>query len=264
MRKRIYEILDGVKEGDKAATVYSVFMLAVILLSLVPLTFKKITPAFLITDRIAVTIFIIDYILRLATADYKLKRGKDSFLIYPLTPLAIFDLLCILPSLHLLNGSFRLFKLARLYRTLLVFRLFKFMRYSRSIRLIRGVFRSQRKPLLLVTAVALTYVLLSALVVFNVEPDTFDSFFDAIYWAVVSLATVGYGDIYPVTTVGRIVTIISSLFGIAIVALPSGIITAGFMSELEKRGAIWGQKGEPAEELAEELAEEPAGMPEDL
>ena len=256
MRKRIYEILDGVKEGDKAATAYSVFMLAVILLSLVPLTFKKITPAFLITDRIAVTIFIIDYILRLFTADYKLKRGKDSFLIYPLTPLAIFDLLCILPSLHLLNGSFRLFKLARLYRTLLVFRLFKFMRYSRSIRLIRGVFRSQRKPLLLVTAVARTYVLLSALVVFNVEPDTFDSFFDAIYWAVVSLATVGYGDIYPVTTVGRIVTIISSLFGIAIVALPSGIITAGFMSELEKRRSLWGQKGEPEEELAEELAEE--------
>ena len=255
MRKRIYEILDGVKEGDKAATAYSVFMLAVILLSLVPLTFKEITPAFLITDRIAVTIFIIDYILRLATADYKLKRGKDSFLIYPLTPLAIFDLLCILPSLHLLNGSFRLFKLARLYRTLLVFRLFKFMRYSRSIRLIRGVFRSQRKPLLLVTAVALTYVLLSALVVFNVEPDTFDSFFDAIYWAVVSLATVGYGDIYPVTTVGRIVTIISSLFGIAIVALPSGIITAGFMSELEKRRSLWGQKGEPEEELAEELEE---------
>lgn len=73
---------------------------------------------------------------------------------------------------------------------------------------------------------------ISALVVFNVEPDSFNSFFDAIYWATVSLTTMGYGDIYPVTEIGRVVTMISSLFGIAIVALPAGIITAGYMDEL--------------------------------
>ena len=255
MRKRIYEILDGVKEHDRAATVYSVFMMLIILLSLVPLTFKEASPSFIVMDRVAVTVFIIDYILRLATADFKLKRGKDSFLIYPLTPLAIFDLLCILPSLHLLNDSFRLFKLARLYRVLLVFRVFKFMRYSRSVRMIWGVFRAQKKPLFTVSIIALTYVLLSALVVFNVEPDTFDSFFDAIYWAVVSLTTVGYGDIYPVSTLGRIVTMISSVFGVAIIALPAGIITAGFMQELEKRqisGVGKGSEQEPEPEQEQE------------
>ena len=156
MRKRIYEILDGVKEHDRAASVYSLFMMLIILLSLVPLTFKEASPSFIVMDRVAVTVFIIDYILRLATADFKLKRGKDSFLIYPLTPLAIFDLLCILPSLHLLNDSFRLFKLARLYRVLLVFRVFKFMRYSRSVRMIWGVFRAQKKPLFTVSIIALT------------------------------------------------------------------------------------------------------------
>ena len=249
MRKRIYEILDGVKERDKAASAYSVFMTLIIMLSLVPLAFKQAGPAFIIMDRVAVTVFIIDYILRLATADFKLKRGKDSFYIYPLTPLAIFDLLCILPSLHLLNGSFRLFKLARLYRTLLVFRVFKFMRYSRSVRIIWGVFRAQKKPLLTVTIIALTYVLLSALVVFNVEPDTFETFFDAIYWAVVSLTTVGYGDIYPVSTLGRIVTMVSAVFGMAIIALPAGIITAGFMQELERQQISSGQQeAEPEQE----------------
>lgn len=247
MRKRIYEILDGTREHDRAANIYSVFMLAVIVLSLIPLVFKEMTPAFLLTDRIAVTIFIIDYVLRLATADFKLGRGADSFLIYPLTPLAIFDLLCILPSLHLLNSSFRLFKLARLYRVLLVFRVFKFMRYSRSIRLILNVFRAQRKPLLIVTWVALTYVLISALAVFNVEPDTFDSFFEAVYWSVISLATVGYGDIYPVSTLGRAVTIVSSFFGVAVIALPSGIITAGFTQELRRTGSVL-----PEEEQMEE------------
>jgi voltage-gated potassium channel len=84
-------------------------------------------------------------------------------------------------------------------------------------------------------SLAAGYIVISALVIFNVEPNSFKSFFDAIYWATVSLTTVGYGDIYPVTTVGRIVTMISSIFGIAIVALPAGIITAGYMTEINKR-----------------------------
>ena len=65
--------------------------------------------------------------------------------------------------------------------------------------------------------------------------DSFESFFEAIYWATVSLTTVGYGDIYPVSTLGRVITMVSSLFGIAIVALPAGIITAGYMNELGRK-----------------------------
>lgn len=94
--------------------------------------------------------------------------------------------------------------------------------------------KRQRTPLLAVGSMALGYVLVSALVIFNVEPDTFGSFFDAVYWAVVSLTTMGYGDIYPVTTTGRIVTMISSFVGIAIIALPAGIITAGYMDTINQ------------------------------
>lgn len=82
---------------------------------------------------------------------------------------------------------------------------------------------------------AIAYIVVSALVIFNVEPDSFETFFDAIYWATVSLTTVGYGDIYPVSTIGRIVTMISSVFGIAIIALPSGIITGGYLNEINKK-----------------------------
>ena len=71
--------------------------------------------------------------------------------------------------------------------------------------------------------------------IFNVEPGTFNNFFDAIYWATVSLTTVGYGDIYPVSEAGRVITMISSFFGIAIIALPAGIITAGFMDKLHEK-----------------------------
>ena len=80
---------------------------------------------------------------------------------------------------------------------------------------------------------AVAYVLVSALVIYNVEPESFPSFFDAIYWATISLTTVGYGDIYPVSTIGRIVTMLSSVFGIAIIALPSGVITAGYLEEIK-------------------------------
>ena len=81
---------------------------------------------------------------------------------------------------------------------------------------------------------ALGYILISALIIFNIEPETFDTFFDAIYWATVSLTTVGYGDIYPVSFAGKIITMCSSVMGIAVVALPASIITAGYMEELNK------------------------------
>ena len=76
--------------------------------------------------------------------------------------------------------------------------------------------------------------IISAMVIFNVEPDSFENFFDAVYWSTVSLTTVGYGDIYPVTALGRTVAMISSFFGIAIVALPAGIVTAEYLNALKK------------------------------
>ena len=233
MRKRLFEMIETAKEDDRISNIYDIFMLIVIIASLIPLAFKKETSLFLWIDKISVIVFIIDYFLRIITADLKLKRKAKSFLIYPFTPMAILDLLCILPSLHIIQSGFKILKIFRLFRTFRVFRVFKTIRYSKSIKLIKGVFLRQKKPLLTVGILAVAYVLISALVIFNVEPDSFNTFFDAVYWATVSLTTMGYGDIYPVTTIGRIVTMVSSIFGIAIIALPSGIVTAGFMEELK-------------------------------
>ena len=232
MRNRIYNIIDAEQENDRLENFYNFFMMIVIFISLIPLAFKNENVVFYWIDKVSVVIFIIDYILRLITADYKLNKKALSFLIYPFTPMAIIDMICILPSLNIIQSGFRILKIFRLFRTFRVFRVFKTIRYSKSIRLIKGVFVSQKKPLMTVGILAVAYVLISALVIFNVEPESFKNFFDAIYWATVSLTTMGYGDIYPVTTIGRIVTMVSSFLGIAIIALPSGIITAGFMEEL--------------------------------
>ena len=172
--------------------------------------------------------------MRFLTADYKLKKSLVSFLIYPITPMAIIDLFSILPSLTVLNSGFRLLKLFRLLRTLKVLRAFKFLRYSKSFEIISNVLKKQKKVLVAVATMAVAYVLISALVIYNIEPESFENFFEAVYWATVSLTTVGYGDIYPVTTIGRVVTMVSSAFGIAIIALPSGVITAGYLEEINK------------------------------
>lgn len=134
----------------------------------------------------------------------------------------------------MLNNGFKLFRIIRIFRTFRVFRVFKAFRYSKSIIIIINVIKNFKDALLAVCTLAIGYIFISALIIFNVEGDSFQSFFDAIYWATVSLTTVGYGDIYPITTAGRIITMLSSIFGIAIVALPAGIITAGYMEELRK------------------------------
>ncbi len=233
-RRRIYEIIEVAGAEDRAKSVYDYSMIAVIVASLVPLAVKE-TTAFLNTlDKICVSVFILDYLLRWITADYKLKKGAASYLLYPVTLMALLDLLCILPSFTMIAGGIRLLKIIRLIRAFRVLRAAKMLRYSRSIFLIVDVIREQKAPLLAVGSLSIGYILISALVIFNVEPDTFETFFDAVYWAAVSLTTVGYGDIYPISTAGRIITMLSSFLGIAIVALPAGIITAGYMDKLNR------------------------------
>ncbi len=235
MRKRIFEILEVGEDKDKISQVYDILMMIIIVVSIAPLAIKTENTTTIIIDRVTVAFFIIDYILRLITADYKIKKGLISFVRYPFTFMAIIDLVSILPSLSVLSRGFRVLKVARLLRTLRVFRVFKAFRYSKNITILINVFKKQKDSLIVVGWLALGYIIVTALIMFNFEPDTFDTFFDAIYWATVSLTTVGYGDIYATSTVGKIITMISALFGIAIVALPAGIITAGYMTEIDNK-----------------------------
>lgn len=235
IRKKLFYLVespDDANEENTSLDWYDVFMMIAIIASIVPLAFKTTNRAFEIIDKVTVVIFIIDYLLRIIVADLKLHKGWKSFFIYPFTPMAILDLVTILPSLTVVNNGFKLLKVVRLLRTFRVFRVFKAIRYSKSIKTVLNVFKKQKESLLVVCMLAAGYVLVSALVIMNVEPDSFGNYFDAVYWATVSLTTMGYGDIYPVTIAGRIVTMISSFMGIAIVALPAGIITSGFMDEL--------------------------------
>ncbi len=233
MRKRIYSLLESSRDSDW----YDILMLVAILVSVVPLMFVEEYPVFRVIEIVTVSIFIVDYILRWITADYRLQKGGWSFVIYPFTGWAVIDLLSILPALSLINRGFKILRITRLLRIL---RLFKLIRYSDKIEVLGKVIRKEKGVLLTVLGIAVFYVFVTALIMFNVEPHvnpvtgatTFATFFDALYWATVTLTTVGYGDMIPATDIGRFVSMLSSLFGVAIIALPSGVITASYLEEL--------------------------------
>ena len=233
MRKKIYSLLESSRDGDW----YDILMLVAILVSVVPLMFVEEYAVFRVIEIVTVSIFIVDYILRWITADYRLQKGGWSFVIYPFTAWAVIDLLSILPALSLINRGFKILRITRLLRIL---RLFKLIRYSDKIQVLGKVIRKEKGVLLTVLGIAVFYVFVTALIMFNVEPHvnpatgatTFATFFDALYWATVTLTTVGYGDMIPATDIGRFVSMLSSLFGVAIIALPSGVITASYLEEL--------------------------------
>ena len=236
MRKRVFEIIEKSNGSDKLSSFYDVFMIIAIICSLLPLVLKTETAFMTVLDKITVTIFIFDYLLRWITADYKFEKNSAlSFVRYPISPMAVIDLVSILPSLSILNKGFKVLRVLRMARAMRVLRVIKVTRYSKSFEIIREVIKESKEALLTVCLLAGGYILIAALIIFNVEPDAFRNFFDAVYWATVSLTTVGYGDIYPVSTAGRVITMVSSVIGIAIIALPSGIITAGYMNALNKR-----------------------------
>lgn len=225
MRNKLKALLDH--------KMYDSVMIFVILASFVPLVFKHQTDVLRIIDHVTVGIFIIDYLVRwVASSLSETKSAPRAVLTYPLQPMAIIDLLSILPSIVLISPAFKALRVLRLIRALRVFRI---IRYSKNIRILVNVFRKQRQSLTAVGCLAVGYIFISAIVIFQIEPNTFDDFFDAVYWATVSLTTVGYGDIFATSDIGRLITMISAFMGIAIVALPAGIITAGYMDELNDR-----------------------------
>lgn len=240
IREKINYLVEPHRE-NKFSHLYDCVMLVAIAIGIFPLMFRTQSRLFWYFDIVSGLCFTIDYIFRWLTCDLRSKsKNWISFVIYPFTPMAIVDLLSILPTVHLLTP---IFKVARVTRLLRLLRIVKVIRYFEPLELILSVIRKQRTILLTVLSLAIFYIFVTAMIMFNAEEDInpetgqylFTNFFDAFYWAACTLTTVGYGDLYPISNTGRIISIISSMVGIAIIALPSGIITAGYMDEIKER-----------------------------
>lgn len=232
-RHALYDIVEhDSSQRFSVSKAYDLIMFTAILLGVFPLMFREQLPQFRYLEIFACTVFIFDYLAKWITAD--IRSGKPlaiALMRYPFTPWAILDLLTILPGLNLLNRAFIALRIARLLKIIRVLRLFE---HSQQITMLLSVLKKESNVLCSVLVICIFYIFTTALVMFNME-SSFADFFDALYWATTALTTVGYGDICPQTDVGRLISMLSSLFGVAIIALPPGIITAGYLEEIKHK-----------------------------
>ncbi|MEG4967033.1 ion transporter [Microcoleus sp. B6-A1] len=263
MRKKIPTLIYEILETSDSSNLYSLaddvvitclilINVAAFIASTSPTLSPEHTSLLANIEIVSSLVFTIEYILRLwvSTVDRRYSHPLWGRLTYALTPLSLIDLISILPFyLLLLFPSLNFVNLIRVMRLL---RLLKMSRYSESVRTLGAVLYAKKEELI-ATAFAVFILLIFAssimyFVEYEAHPKAFGSIPDAMWWGVVTLTTVGYGDIYPITPLGKLLGAMLAFLGIGIFALPAGIIAGGFSEEVQKRKQE--KKAENSEEFA--------------
>lgn len=245
IKRRTFEILQIAGPNDKASKVFDVSLIVLILLNVclvIADTFKlpaKIQKISTYIEVISVVIFSIEYLLRIWTADL-LHPDKKYFVAkvkYFFSFMAIIDLLAILPFYLPMFFPIDL-RVLRMLRIIRLFRVFKINRYTNALSSVVKVIKNKQHELLSSVFVVILLMIVAAVLMYSIEsnaqPDVFKNAFDALWWALATLTTVGYGDIYPITVLGKILSAIIAVLGIGLVAVPTGIISAGFMEAIQE------------------------------
>ena len=240
-KKRIFDIIQIGNKEDVPSRAFDYFISAVIILNILAMllgTFDELASLhglFKIIEFVTIIIFCIEYVLRIWTADilYPRKSKLRSILKFLVSFDGIIDLLTILPFFFL--DGMVIFRMLRVVR---IFHLFRINSQYDSFNLIKEVLIEKRKQLLSSLFLIIILVLASSLAMYGAEhdaqPEAFENAFSGIWWSVSTLLTVGYGDIYPVTVIGRIIAILIAFLGVCAVAVPTGIISAGFVEKFSK------------------------------
>ena len=242
-RKRMFEIVEVATPEDKASRAYDLLNMITIVINLIvslAYTFEtvrlKYGRALITLEMITVVFFAMDYLLRLATAKFRYKQRSEirAALKYILSASGIIDLLSFLPywlPIFFPSGAvaFRMFRIVR------IFRLFRINSYYDSLNVITEVITSKSQQIISSVFIIIVLMTASSLCMYSIEhdaqPHVFTNAFSGIWWAVSTLLTVGYGDIYPITDVGKIFSIVITFLGVGVVAIPTGIISAGFVDQ---------------------------------
>ena len=191
-------------------------------------------------EFISIIIFTVEYALRIWTANllYPGLNPVRARIRYIVSPLAIIDLISILPFLVPVLHTYNLVGV-RIFRLVRLLRIFKLNRYSDALASIGEVFRKRSQQMIASTFFVFIILILASLLIYYAEhdaqPEQFANAFSGLWWAVATLTTVGYGDIYPITPLGRVLGAIIAILGIGVVAVPTSILSAGFMESLEKQ-----------------------------
>lgn len=248
LKARVYQTLSGAT-ASKAARVVSVSLMALIILNVLAVIAESVKSMRLeygqfLTwfETFSVTVFCLEYLLRVwsCTSAPRFQHPVTGRLRYLFTPLAIVDLLAILPALLMWVGvDLRVLRIIRLVR---MFRLAKLGRYSRTLQTMVDLVRHRREELALSLMLMLTMLIIASSLMYTVEnaqqPEAFSSIPASMWWGITTLTTVGYGDVYPVTAAGKLLAASISVIGIGLFALPAGIIASAFVELRGQQKAI--------------------------
>lgn len=244
VKKRVFEIIELSKTGDKLSHIFDLLIIILICINVITIiagTFNLPENIKLISkyiEIISIIIFTFEYIARIWTADYLYPRMKPYIarIKYIFSFMAIIDLLAILPFYLPMVISIDL-RILRVLRMIRLFRIFKINRYTSALSTIVKVFKNKAPQLISSMLIVSLMMIIASVLMYNFEheaqPETFSNVFQALWWSIATLTTVGYGDIYPVTAVGKILSAIIAILGIGLVAVPTGIITSGFSELVE-------------------------------
>ena len=243
-KKKISDILDQSSTQSKLSIIFDYFIVTLILLNVFAIILEsfeglhKTYNAYFINFEIfSVTVFTIEYILRIWTAEFNY-HSKNIFISkfkFLSSPIGIIDLLSVIPFYlpMLISIDLRFLRILRLTRLL---RVLKLTRYSNALKLIGKIIKDKKDELIATLFLTIILLLVAATLMFYIEheaqPDAFPNIFASFWWAIATLTTIGYGDIYPITNIGRLLSGIIAILGIGLIALPTGIISSSFMEEL--------------------------------
>ena len=243
-RKRLFDIIQIGNTSDRPSRYFDIFIAVVIIANISVLfleTFQSLSEYFGLFDAIddiTVSIFIVEYILRIWTADFLFPEQKRGVAIFRFITSAngIIELLTILPFFFL--SGMVVFRMLRVVR---IFHLFRLNSHYDSFSVIRTVLNEKKNQILSSLFIIFIVIMASSLLMYNVEnkvqPESFENAFSGLWWSVSTILTIGYGDIYPVTILGKILGVIISFLGVFAVALPTGIISAGFVEQYQEMKA---------------------------
>ncbi len=248
LKRQVHLLLDPTDGGTVWDRVVNSFIVVLVLLNLVAVCLETVEQLYLAHwalfrdfELFSVSVFSLEYLLRTwsCTSMEKYRHPFRGRLRYVSSPGALVDLAAILPFYLPLSGlGLRSLRLLRMIRFL---RFFKLARFLNASRVIRRVFRSKKDELLISMLLVLTLIILAATLMYFVEhdaqPDKFSSIPETMWWSVATLTTVGYGDVYPITTAGKTLTALISILGIGMFALPAGILASGFSEEFKRKEA---------------------------
>ena len=248
LKRRIYDIISPAEHGDLASKIFDVFLIALIAVNIALViadTFENIGAGakdiFSAVETFSLVFFTAEYILRVWTADFTDEAaGKIKPRVrYVFSFMAVIDLLAILPFYLPFIFPFDL-RVLRTVRLLRLFRLLKINRYTNALTAVGEVIRKKAAQLISSMIVVFLLMIIASMLMYNIEceaqPEVFQNAFSGIWWAIATLTTVGYGDIYPVTILGKVLAATIALLGIGLVAVPTGIISAGFVESIDKGG----------------------------